>query len=752
MTTINNILFFLLSSFLFIPLTNAQEFSDKDFFLVDSIILDELPSTEVKLLDSCLKKYHALKQDTDKVKIISFLIDESFSHKVWPKYNQWLIEFIESKSQLQNDSETSLFFKKTTAALIGNQGYYYSESGDVDKAIPIFIKSIELAEELNNEKGLATHYNNLGIAYEYKGDLLKALDYFNKSLILFEKTKNHMQIAALLINIASIHAEQRDSSTVLSLIEQSREIFEKIDHKKGIAVCLSYEADLYQARGNYIIEREKRIKSFNIYSSIGDEKGVALTYSQLGIIEKELGNITRAQHYFRDALNVYKKINDKGGEASELNNIGTIKFLQKKYNEAKEYATKSMQYSKDLGHVFRIRNAANLLYKVNRAQKNYKASLSNYELYIKLRDSLKSEKIAEKAINQRYQFEYQTKKIEDSLKNQEAQLIKDATIATQKLRIKQEETQRYSLYAGLTLITLFAFFMLHRFRLSNKQKRLILEQKQAVELAHKQLEEKSAEISDSIKYAQRLQNAILPPISNIPTVYKASFIFLQPKSIVSGDFYWFLEYNDISFIAAADSTGHGIPGALVSVVCSNALYRCVNEFKLTQPAEILEKSRSLIVETFSKKGENVKDGMDISLIAVKDNQLFFSGANNPLWIIRKTDKVEAPEHTTNYKNLSLIELKGNRQSVGLSIKMSVFQQQQFKLLPGDCLYLFTDGFADQFGGKHGKKLMYKPFKRFLLEIADQPIVIQEREVKRKFRDWKGNNDQIDDVCVIGIRV
>lgn len=252
------------------------------------------------------------------------------------------------------------------------------------------------------------------------------------------------------------------------------------------------------------------------------------------------------------------------------------------------------------------------------------------------------------------------------------------------------------------------------------------------------IEEKNREVRDSITYAKRLQEAILPSVNDIRTALPDSFILYLPKDIVAGDFYWFEKVPGGTILfAAADSTGHGVPGAMVSVVCSNALNRTVNEFKIHEPGKILTKTRELVLETFAKSQSDVKDGMDISLISLEKNILNFSGANNSAWIIRGEE---------------LIELKADRQPVGKTEFPKPFTNHVFELQKGDAIYLHTDGFTDQFGGPKGKKFMAANLKKLLLSIRHLKMSEQEKIIHEAFDSWKGEVEQIDDVCVVGIRI
>lgn len=263
---------------------------------------------------------------------------------------------------------------------------------------------------------------------------------------------------------------------------------------------------------------------------------------------------------------------------------------------------------------------------------------------------------------------------------------------------------------------------------------------------HTNLEEKSKiieaqnkEIIDSITYAQSLQEAILPPLEFLNRHLKNNFIFYQPKDIVAGDFYWAEEIGNLFFVAVADSTGHGVPGAMVSVVCSNALNRAIKEFKQTETGKILDKTRELVIETFEKSTSEIKDGMDISLLCIdsKNKNIFWSGANNPLWYIQDN---------------TLKEIKGDKQPIGKTYDPSPFTTHQIEFKENTIFYLFTDGLADQFGGPKERKFLSRQFSELLLCNNSLPMKQQAEAIEKAFLNWKGDLEQIDDVCVMGIKL
>lgn len=273
----------------------------------------------------------------------------------------------------------------------------------------------------------------------------------------------------------------------------------------------------------------------------------------------------------------------------------------------------------------------------------------------------------------------------------------------------------------------------------------LAESNKQLEIKNHIIQEKNKEIKDSITYAQQIQQAILPPLELKTKIISDSFIFFKPKDIVSGDFVWLSksafddEHDPKLLIAAADCTGHGVPGAMVSIVCNDALNKAVGQFNLFNPGKILDKTRELLLESFSKSNNNVQDGMDISLLSIngKNQQVEWAGANNSLIYIL---------------NGELIEIKANKQPIGKTENPLAFTSHTIPMTNGSQFYLFTDGFADQFGGHRGKKFMFRQFKELLKTIADLPMQEQLLELEKSFSLWKGEQEQTDDVCIVGIKI
>ncbi len=338
----------------------------------------------------------------------------------------------------------------------------------------------------------------------------------------------------------------------------------------------------------------------------------------------------------------------------------------------------------------------------------------------------------------------------DSVKAAEESKVKDAQLAAERalneqheLEAAQQRQKTWVLAGGIGLALLFGGFIFNRFRVAKEQKTVIETQKKQVDLAYDELEEKNKEILDSIAYAKRIQNAILPPPKVVQEYLRSSFVLYKPKAIVAGDFYWLEHKGDTVLFAAADCTGHGVPGAMVSVVCHNALNRSVREHGLTDPGKILDKTREIVVAEFEKSDEEVKDGMDIALCALQGHTLHYAGAHNPLWVIK-------PEREN--RTAELVEIKANKQPIGKFDAPLPYTTHTVELEPGDTIYIFSDGYVDQFGGEKGKKYKARAFRELLLSIQHETMEQQRKRIDTTFESWKGDFEQVDDVCVIGVRV
>ncbi|MEO6305427.1 MAG: tetratricopeptide repeat protein [Bacteroidia bacterium] len=618
-------------------------------------------------------------------------------------------------------------------------GYIYYDQGNAAKALEYYQKSLKAQQEINFKEGIGEALNNIGFIYQTNGDISQALDYFIQAIKTFEEINDKKNTAYLLNNIAFLYQGQGDTTKALSNYIKCLNILKKLNDRKAMAGTYNNLALIYQYRGDIKKALGYSKEGLTIRKTIGDKKGMAASLTAIGAIyemidDKNSGNYDSALHYFLQAFEIRKVLNEKAGFAKSYNDLGNVYFKRKEYVKAMEYGQNSMLLSKELGFPSQLSNTAKLLYKVYKHQNKMAQALEMHEIFVRMRDSINNVETRKSSVKKQFQYEYDRKVTADSVRTGEEKKL----VA---IKLKQEKTQRYALYGGFILVLIFAFFMFNRFRITQKQKVVIEQQKNIVE-------EKQREILDSINYAKRLQDAILPAEIFWRENFKNGFVFYKPKDIVAGDFYWLEKINDTVLFAVADCTGHGVPGALVSVVCSNALNRTVLEFGIIDPGKILDKTRELVIATFEKSGEEVKDGMDISLccLNVKTKELLWAGANNSLWYV-KANEIKK-DLTTN----AILEIKADKQPIGKYDLTKPFTTHKVQLNEGDIIYLFSDGIADQFGGPKGKKFKYKKLKEILLANITRSMDEQQLELETTFNKWKGDLEQIDDVCVIGMKI
>jgi tetratricopeptide (TPR) repeat protein len=627
--------------------------------------------------------------------------------------------------------------KSGIAATLNKIGLIYYYQGDYAKAKDFQTKSLKIKEEIGDEIGIANSLNNIGLIYKEQGDYAKAIEYYTTSLKIKEEIGDKSKIANSLNNIGIIYYEQEDYVKAIEYYTKSLKIKEEIGDKSRISNTLNNIGMVYKEQGDYAIAMNYFTKSLEIDKGNGDKSGIAKTLINIALIYRAQGDYANALDCSNKSLNLAQEIQDKSGISGSLINIGVIYQDQGDYANALDYGKRSLAIAQEIGDVNTIINATKSLWEVYKKLNRFKESIKMYELHIVTRDSLKSEENQKAVIQQEFKYKYEKEQSLADAKHNELMHIKSEQIKTQNEKIEKERAIKYSLTIGMLIVITSIFVIFKNLRKTIKQKGVIEQQKAQVELAHDELEEKNQEIIDSIIYAKRIQSAILPPMKVVKQCLKESFIFYKPKDVVAGDFYWMEQKNGKILFAAADCTGHGVPGAMVSVVCNNGLNRSVREHSLTIPGEILDKTREIVVQEFEKSEEDVKDGMDIALCSIEGMKLQYAGAYNPLWIIR---------------NGEIIETKANKQPIGQFDHPEPYTTHSFNLEKGDAIYIFSDGYVDQFGGEKEKKFKAKAFKKLLLSLQDKSMEEQKIVIDETFETWKGNLEQIDDVCVIGVRI
>lgn len=658
-------------------------------------------------------------------------------------------------------------------------GMCYYESGQNDSAIHFFERVVPIAKEKGNTKQLALSFYHLGLSYYNKSNGLESLDQFHNALRIPDGLTIEEKLAAYNVMgiIHMIFGEYEEAifyfDKALACVPEVYEITgnssEFLYNNKGIT---------FAKNGDYDSSMVNHQRCLKIRLEQGNNYAIGQSYNNLGSLYYEIDKPDSALYFFEKGFEYRQKDED----------VPVTAILESKINIAKASISlgalnRSAQLLKEVEMVLDDLNNPDLalrlkneLMRLYHEKQNYKLAYDYAIDYFELKDSVYGIEKREELIRIDLSNKYAEKKLQDSLVAAEqaklAEIEKERQQEIQSRQARETAIIQWSLVIALILMLGIIILIYSNYKSKKRASDQILLQKQEVEkqrdIARKEkqvadeqreiaqdqklkLELVHQEITDSINYAKRIQNAVLPADQIVKKTLGNHFIVYKPKAIVAGDFYWINQLGDKIFFAAADCTGHGVPGALVSIVCSNALNRSIEEFELNQPGAILDKTTDLLIEALVKDKEEVKDGMDIALCSwdIKSRTLEFAGANNPIYIIKPGHSDS--DHLKNEK-FHLIELKGTKQAVGWYENRQAFETTSLSLESGDWVYSFSDGFPDQFGGPRGKKYKYKPFKEFLLNIAHLSPEIQGLALEREFELWKGDLEQVDDVCIIGFQI
>ncbi|MFL5764213.1 MAG: tetratricopeptide repeat protein [Bacteroidia bacterium] len=632
---------------------------------------------------------------------------------------------------------------KGMAGLYNNIAMIQCNEGDYLKSLDNYSEALRLYDSQKDQEGISNSYNNMAVVYKYMGRTKDAISNYYKALQISEKTGDKVNIARPHGNMGLIYLAQGANDDALKELNTALKIFTEIDDKVGIAQTYATIGIVLFNQKKYKEARENQLKALELCRQMNDRQGMSMSYDNIASIYEEEGNYTEAMDAFQKARSIKENIEDQSGMTVTMINIGGLYMRQKKYSECISFCKKALAIAQSTGNAENLRDANNYLYRCYSHLNDPENAFKHYQTYIIYRDSLINTENTRKIVQQQMQFDFDKKesiaKAEQGKKDERARQI-----------AQKERMIRNVFVAGFILVLVLAIFIYRSYRDKKKANAIIAAKKQEVEHQKELVEEKQKEILDSINYAKRLQDAILPPDHFVKQHLPESFILYRPKDIVAGDFYWMESFaaeayaserteDPLILIAAADCTGHGVPGAMVSVVCSNALNRTVKEFKILEPGRILDEVRKLVIETFEKSESEVRDGMDISLAAINKSkmELTWAGANNPLWIIR---------------NGELTDLRPDKQPIGKMDDAVPFTTHTFQLRKNDSIYLFSDGFADQFGGPKGKKFKYRQMQEILLENASLPMEKQSEILDKRLREWQGKLEQIDDILVIGFRI
>ncbi len=667
------------------------------FFLVFCSFLlnaEQPGKTEAnKTIDSLLTVLKQSKEDTAQINILNALSLNCLNTGLYEQSMQYA-------EQAQSHGEKS-GYKKGIEVTYNNIAAIYRMQGNYDKSLNYLEKALIIQKEIGNKKEIAVSTNNIGTIYFRKGNYEKSMALFLKYLKYCEDTGDKAGIAASYNNIGTIYLFQEKYQNGLDNYLKSLKFSTEIGDKKDMAASFSKIGDIYFDQQQYEKSLESQQKSLKINKEIRDKLGTAVCFADIGLVYEKQKNFKEAAYYLNEALIIYKQKRDK-------------------HHIKKLYLTLSA---------------------LNDEKGDYKQAYEYHKLFSALNDSIIDEQSGRQIAEMDAKYESQKKEKDIEL------LTKDK--ALQQADINKQKLIRNGFMGGLALALLLAFLLLSRYRTKQKLNTVLSTSNNELTQKNTLIEKQKEKIIDSINYAQLIQQSILMEESEIQKQLPDSFVFYQPKDIVSGDFYWFSHVNDKIIIAAADCTGHGVPGAFMSMIGNTLLNQIVNEKQITKPSEILRLLHLEIIKSLhqGKDGILSRDGMDIALCSIdyKNNQLEYAGALNPLYMVSDNEFtiIKADWQTigsAGMKSKNEDPLKREYTNHSIPIKNSA------------SIYLFTDGYMDQFGGIEKKKFGTQKLKELLLNNQQLSMKEQKNLIAATHENWKGNTQQIDDILVIGFKL
>lgn len=589
--------------------------------------------------------------------------------------------------------------KELIAGNYNNLGAAFYDQGNFEKALENYFSSLKISEELNNKKVIAATLANIGGIYESQAKFDQAQNYYTRAIKIADESGDQLTVADTYRNLGGIYTEKRYYDSAFVVFQNSLDIYLKLDEMRGVVVVYNLIAQTYVWKG----ENEDKLKKISLFE--------------------------KAQEFYNKSIEQNENgLDDIDEKMLSYQGLGEVFLLKHEYWKALNYLDKAVKMAQEIESFTSLEVSYDKLSKAYAGIGDYRKAYESHVLYKNWNDSLKSDQNVEllTQMSMQYRFDKEQKDLEF------LQAQKDLEYAQKQ---KRDRLIRIFILTGLFVVSVFSIQMFRSFQ-RKKRDNILLEAQKA------EIEKQKEEITDSIRYAKRIQTAILPSPQWAAEILPEHFILFRPRDIVSGDYYWMNKVGNKIIIVAADCTGHGVPGAFMSMLGVSFLNEIVNKNNNYQANLILNDLRSEVKRTLGQTGKEgeAKDGMDVALVVMdlETMQLQYAGAYNPLYLFRAGE---------------LIEIKADKMPIGIYVReKDSFTNNELELQKGDTFYIFSDGYSDQFGGPSGGKFKSKPFKELLGSIQDRSMKDQREILNTHIDDWRGTIDQVDDIIVLGIRV
>ena len=783
---------------------------------------------------------------------------------------------------------------------ISNMANVYNYTSNLDKSIEYYNKSLEIELKLNNKEGIASEYHGLGNVYKDKGDYAKSMEYMFKALSIREELGDKKQVSTLYMSIGSLYYSLQNFDLALSYFNKVYSIILQTDDKSSLADVLGNMGVLYMEKREIDSALMKYEESVEVSKQIGDDYSLAMGYSNIASIYYFKTDFKSAIEYNQKCIELREKVEDIEGVIHSLSNFGDIYTKLNQYDKAIEYTQKAVNIAIEKKLFISAQYCEGQISALYADINDFKNAYKHHLRYKEISDSLSSDDNVKKLTQLEMQFEF------DKIQKQQA-FEQEQKEISQKAELSKQKVLRNSFIFGFILMILLAYVMFKNYKRKKKDNQLLTFQNQEIRQQKEEIsaqrdeietqrdlvtqqkdriEEIHKEVTDSINYALRIQQAMLPSLSSKSQILRTknqdmeseklrnsemrciepaemfiekesninlvattndnqsdkttcdivtsqdsslksqtlefetwnlefeTFVLFHPKDIVSGDFFWATQVADIKIYAVADCTGHGVPGAFMSMLGISFLNEIVRRKEVIQANQVLNHLREEIINALQQTGQSgeQKDGMDISLIVIKSQvqspksqassskskvqsdehlqssnspflkgagginselyQAQWAGANNPLWVVRivtqssgllsnepevrDTDfpnfqNLENLEEPTNQRFV-LQEVKPDKMPIAIYDRMDSFTNHEIQLQKGDTIYLMSDGFQDQFGGPNGKKYKSYQLKKLLIDNSEKSLSEQKEVLETTLINWIGRGEQIDDITILGIKI
>lgn len=608
------------------------------------------------------------------------------------------------------------------------KGLVYYNTGGFDSALACFEISRHIAEQQNDPAKLSAIYSNIGNVYGDIGQNRSCLSFYLKADSYTSNGELPFQHAYMKTNIGTVYSVLGQHDSALVFYNEAKAIIEKLDPQNeklnivygNIGATYLELHDTAKAEAAFLAAQRISVLHNN-------QRGIASALDHLAVVNFSKGLRDSAIASCKRALDIYATIGSKTGTSETCIHLGEMYADMKQFDSASVYLSRGSRYAEEIQDYYNLSNYYRRLSEIFETKGKYDSALFYQRKLQMVKDTLYNYNKSNVVSEMRSQAESEKKQKEIELLNE-----KDA----------KKNIVIYSAITVAVLVLLLSILAFNRYLVKKRSNELLSKQNTAIQEQKEIIEEKNKDITDSIRYAKRIQNAILPSDEQMRSVFPESWCYFLPKDIVSGDFYWFEKEGDYRLFAVVDCTGHGVPGALLSVVGHNLLGKALHDLRLVMPDQILAFLNSEIrkILRHGEDTDGVQDGMDIAICSyhLPTKTIYFSGAFNPLYLFRDG---------------AFTEFKADKILIGSGLQgEKAFTLHTIPTQKDDLLFLFSDGFADQFGGTSGKKLKYKFFRQLLLSISNQPMHEQAVAIHQAFEEWKKGYEQVDDVCVAAVRV